>query len=820
MGRTKTLNRKYKVNRRGQTMKRRGVRKPTRQSRYGKQSTARSQSRVKSQSTTRRQSRTNRARSQSTARRQSRTRRARRQGRYSRKTVVRRRTNTRRTKKMIGGGGGNKVRPVSFVIRYEGKPDGKFEFKKLYASWESGGGIVKMGKKEIKYFTIEQVNVMDGKLEFLRSPVCKQSFKYLELKNNEVLYTINPKGDGDATYTITDFNNKSSDPLTFDGKDATYSQLLESNPFLPQEQELVMFYRTYEKETGKHSYIITGTYMDLNLNDLAKSFNNMANKNKPDGSTCSAVDVDEAAAFFAQAAEDGAQTVGPTHESIRRISAPLNDYHANIEAVRKAKAGLNDIPVDLTSFEQLLTELKKDTLTDFSALSSSLNPAVESKNGYEMRYKNILPSVNSGVRKSKSLIEYQQSLVKDGLIPFDYFNADMIKFHFNKDTETVPDFIAVSCPKIEDDLEERDPKKFQDQIWDKLITNFRIGTIVRLTNDREGGRSKCYAYQENIGTADGVPEPKEYGNIKTRKLADKSKVKIHHYKNWPDHGVPNSDDMKSLVSLAEEIKNKVFPPPGGKKKKEIVIVHCSAGVGRTGTFILMVYILRILELMENNKIKLFNREFDVTQYAYLTDQLIQLLRIFRKTAVQGNEQADLIKDFLEEKEKSMSASTTGASTITPIATMDPIYGNPKSNRDDELLNVILERSGIPPSEVEDFKIKSGLTSQYDILDTLSFRQIRALAADDVIQGMFDSTENYHIFYNLPFRIIEEYTQPDNTTQHNLKFIYTMDNPDPSVSGKIISPKSILVNAENYGEILEIIRTNSSQLKKSNDLIVY
>lgn len=47
----------------------------------------------------------------------------------------------------------------------------------------------------------------------------------------------------------------------------------------------------------------------------------------------------------------------------------------------------------------------------------------------------------------------------------------------------------------------------------------------------------------------------------------------YRYDSWPDHAVPQAAD--TLVSLAAEINS--LPGP--------VIVHCSAGIGRTGCFI-------------------------------------------------------------------------------------------------------------------------------------------------------------------------------------------------------------------------------------------
>ena len=53
-----------------------------------------------------------------------------------------------------------------------------------------------------------------------------------------------------------------------------------------------------------------------------------------------------------------------------------------------------------------------------------------------------------------------------------------------------------------------------------------------------------------------------------------------HYLTWPDHGVPTN--AMSIVNFIKQV-NKVHPP----SHQYPLLVHCSAGVGRTGTFIVL-----------------------------------------------------------------------------------------------------------------------------------------------------------------------------------------------------------------------------------------
>ncbi len=56
------------------------------------------------------------------------------------------------------------------------------------------------------------------------------------------------------------------------------------------------------------------------------------------------------------------------------------------------------------------------------------------------------------------------------------------------------------------------------------------------------------------------------------------KVSQYHFTSWPDHGVPKfATSLLSFIRRVQKGHNKDLDVP--------LLVHCSAGVGRTGTFI-------------------------------------------------------------------------------------------------------------------------------------------------------------------------------------------------------------------------------------------
>jgi len=67
-----------------------------------------------------------------------------------------------------------------------------------------------------------------------------------------------------------------------------------------------------------------------------------------------------------------------------------------------------------------------------------------------------------------------------------------------------------------------------------------------------------------------------------------------HCTDWPDFGVPNSIDlMRELVNEVDIRKNETNEP---------IVVHCSAGIGRTGTFVAIHMCLQKWKLEKKNMI--------------------------------------------------------------------------------------------------------------------------------------------------------------------------------------------------------------------------
>uniref|UniRef100_A0A3Q0S1N9 protein-tyrosine-phosphatase n=1 Tax=Amphilophus citrinellus TaxID=61819 RepID=A0A3Q0S1N9_AMPCI len=128
---------------------------------------------------------------------------------------------------------------------------------------------------------------------------------------------------------------------------------------------------------------------------------------------------------------------------------------------------------------------------------------------------------------------------------------------------------------------------FWQTVWEQ-----QAHTIIMLTTLTERGRTKCHQYWPH------PPEAKDYGNMRVKchseecnlayvtrqftlthtQLGEERAVTHLQYVAWPDHGVP--DDPSDFLLFISSVRER-------RKGEEPLIVHCSAGIGRTGVLITM-----------------------------------------------------------------------------------------------------------------------------------------------------------------------------------------------------------------------------------------
>ena len=155
-----------------------------------------------------------------------------------------------------------------------------------------------------------------------------------------------------------------------------------------------------------------------------------------------------------------------------------------------------------------------------------------------------------------------------------YINASPINIIQNKY------FITTQGPK----------RNTIEDFWTMVEEN-ESNIIVMLCNVIEQGKEKCAKYWDNKLIKIVSEEEKEgYYIIRKFKLLNESENKSReitqlHFTAWPDHGIPEIGNGQVFEIFEEMIK--IIDKKKGDKP---AIVHCSAGVGRTGVFLGMYYL--------------------------------------------------------------------------------------------------------------------------------------------------------------------------------------------------------------------------------------
>ncbi|XP_050958344.1 receptor-type tyrosine-protein phosphatase eta-like [Labeo rohita] len=234
-------------------------------------------------------------------------------------------------------------------------------------------------------------------------------------------------------------------------------------------------------------------------------------------------------------------------------------------------------------------------------MAESKNAALAIENNEKNRYSNVLPYDSSRVKLS----------VCGG--PFDdYINANYVPGYNSR-----KEFIAAQGPLPVT------VNEFWRMVWEK-----NVYTIVMLTRCNEMGRVKCEKYwpsettqYHNISvTTTSETELESWTTrdfkIKNVKIAETRYIRQFHFTAWPDHGAPKTTEI--LIDFRHLVREHMDQ----YSSHSPTVVHCSAGVGRTGTFIAIDHLIFQIE-----------RDSMVDVYGIVSD-----MRMHRPLMVQTEEQ--------------------------------------------------------------------------------------------------------------------------------------------------------------------------------------
>ncbi|XP_052602825.1 receptor-type tyrosine-protein phosphatase S isoform X11 [Peromyscus californicus insignis] len=280
---------------------------------------------------------------------------------------------------------------------------------------------------------------------------------------------------------------------------------------------------------------------------------------------------------------------------------------------------LSHPPIPIADMAEHTERLKANDSLKLSQEYESIDP------GQQFTWEHSNLEANKPKNRYANVIAYDHSRVilqpLEGIVGSDYINANYVDGYRRQNA-----YIATQGPL---------PETFGD-FW-RMVWEQRSATVVMMTRLEEKSRIKCDQYWPNRGT-------ETYGFIQvtlldTMELAtfcirtfslhkngssEKREVRHFQFTAWPDHGVP--EYPTPFLAFLRRVKT-CNPPDAGP-----IVVHCSAGVGRTGCFIV---IDAMLERIKTEK--------TVDVYGHVT-----LMRSQRNYMVQTEDQYSFIHEALLE----------------------------------------------------------------------------------------------------------------------------------------------------------------------------
>ena len=245
---------------------------------------------------------------------------------------------------------------------------------------------------------------------------------------------------------------------------------------------------------------------------------------------------------------------------------------------------------------------------------------------YHKSYLDIFQDSNPHLDRYSDIKPYKHNTLKMSN-KSQYINASPINIQGKQNY-----FISTQGPK---------PETIED-FW-TMVYDYNSNIVVMLCKLLEGGRKKCENYWEAKMKSFEIGIEKEetfdmyvVRTLKLKNLEKKDERIVYqfHFTGWPDHGVPDISNGK-VFEIFCEINKKVDEL---NKGKDPIIVHCSAGVGRTGTFVSMY-------LLEKEIMKQINDKCDFIRFNIFN--LVRKIKEMRMYMVQAPPQYEFIYSFVK-----------------------------------------------------------------------------------------------------------------------------------------------------------------------------
>ncbi|KAM8773075.1 protein tyrosine phosphatase receptor type Db isoform 8-T10 [Acanthopagrus schlegelii] len=313
---------------------------------------------------------------------------------------------------------------------------------------------------------------------------------------------------------------------------------------------------------------------------------------------------------------------------LRRINFQTPAYRVSVyRGYRRLSSMASHPPVPISELADHIERLKANDNLKFSQEYESIDP------GQQFTWENSNLEVNKPKNRYANVIAYDHSRVIlssiDGVPGSDYINANYVDGYRRQNA-----YIATQGSLPETFGE------FWRMVWEQHTAN-----IIMMTKLEEKSRMpsyffskvKCDQYWPTRGTETygliqvTLLDTVELATYSVRTFAlyksgsnEKREVRHFQFTAWPDHGVP--EHPTPFLAFLRRVKA-CNPPDAGP-----MVVHCSAGVGRTGCFI-------VIDAMAER----IKHEKTLDIYGHVT-----LMRSQRNYMVQTEDQYIFIHDALLE----------------------------------------------------------------------------------------------------------------------------------------------------------------------------
>ncbi|KAI5699967.1 hypothetical protein M8J75_011949 [Diaphorina citri] len=363
-------------------------------------------------------------------------------------------------------------------------------------------------------------------------------------------------------------------------------------------------------------------------------------------------------------------------------------------------------------FQQEFEQLVNEHFPDRSTKASEAR---------ENQHKNRYPDIKA----------YDQTRVKltpvDGVPGSDYINANFVLGY-----KELKKFICAQGPM------EHTVNDFWRMIWEQ-----HLEIVIMLTNLEEYSKIKCAKYWPEQEEGDktygdfivGLVNEKKFGEYILRELklvrtasgkeSEERSIFQYHYLAWKDFQAP--ENPSGLLKFIKHV-NEAY-----SLEKGPILVHCSAGVGRTGTLVALDSLLQ--QLRAEGQVSVFNTVCDLRrqrnflkQYIFIYRALVEVVQ-FGETEIRatdlkstletlkrvndGNKKSELELEFERlTQAKEENKSTTNAKSEE----------NKDKNRDESIIPYDRNRVILSPAKDYSNYINASFIEAYDNTESFIITQ--------------------------------------------------------------------------------------------------